>query len=511
MGTRTQTVVFTDLSGYTASVGRQDRQGVRELVASHEQIVVPVLEKRGGRVVKNLGDSFMVLFDAATDGVRACVDLVESLGDGHRFTIRAGIATGDVELIDGDAFGEAVNLAARILGKAPGGAVWMGPATHLCMNQAEVPWEPVAVMDFKGIAQAVNVYRAVPENTCWLPLAVREAIRGGSLIRWERGDPPPPCPPGSRVLLERFGPGTASLREAMALLPVLEPGSVYLATRHIAPSDRADWEGRGLGLVIAAPAALEAAVVRERRTQTIVGSSDTIIFEQESGAVLDLVLAGVALPQVPISDVVAGYTYDLMSDGRWLSRSTDAVARIDVSVDGVQLIPLAAGVLVDGKAGRIGEEILLSDGARVTTDKVTIVYRDLAGDDGPYVGMLVADGPRRLPVGMGQSVEIGREPAAPGLALPDRPGQGNIRWCMGGRAAKAREGGFTLDRALAGRRHAALKVGLSGPELEGIHDRCPTYVVREAGIEVVTGAVPARLDDLFVMGTSVISIREPGT
>ena len=63
MATRTQTVVFTDLTGYTNTVSRSDREALRELIASHEQLVAPVIERFGGRIVKNLGDSYMALFD----------------------------------------------------------------------------------------------------------------------------------------------------------------------------------------------------------------------------------------------------------------------------------------------------------------------------------------------------------------------------------------------------------------------------------------------------------------
>ena len=62
MATRTLTVVFTDLSNYTASVGRSNREAIRDLIADHEQTVIPVVEARGGRIVKNLGDSYMALF-----------------------------------------------------------------------------------------------------------------------------------------------------------------------------------------------------------------------------------------------------------------------------------------------------------------------------------------------------------------------------------------------------------------------------------------------------------------
>ena len=139
--TRTHTVVFTDLTGYTNTVSRSDREALRELIASHEMLVAPVVERFGGRIVKNLGDSYMALFDSATDAVRACQVLVENITREGRFSIRAGVATGDVEVIDGDAFGDTVSLAARILAKCPDAEVWL-PGTFACMNSRRSPGSP---------------------------------------------------------------------------------------------------------------------------------------------------------------------------------------------------------------------------------------------------------------------------------------------------------------------------------------------------------------------------------
>lgn len=62
--TRTLTVVFTDMVNYTKTVSASDREGIRNLLTLHEQRVGPVLKKHRGRIVKNIGDSFMALLRA---------------------------------------------------------------------------------------------------------------------------------------------------------------------------------------------------------------------------------------------------------------------------------------------------------------------------------------------------------------------------------------------------------------------------------------------------------------
>ena len=60
--TQTVTIMFTDIAGYTASVNSMQREDIRRLVERHEQIVTGFLRSKGGEVVKNLGDSYMIIF-----------------------------------------------------------------------------------------------------------------------------------------------------------------------------------------------------------------------------------------------------------------------------------------------------------------------------------------------------------------------------------------------------------------------------------------------------------------
>ena len=137
--TATRTVLFTDLTDYTAKVSGTDREGLRRILREHEEMVRPIVERRSGRIVKNIGDSFLCMFPAATDAVRASLEIQEKTRKSEAPVIRIAITTGDVEEIDGDAFGEPVNIAARILGIAPGGEIWFGMGTRVCMNDAEIP------------------------------------------------------------------------------------------------------------------------------------------------------------------------------------------------------------------------------------------------------------------------------------------------------------------------------------------------------------------------------------
>jgi class 3 adenylate cyclase len=170
------TVLFTDLADYTASVRRSDRQGIRHLIVAHESQVASVLESHGGRVVKNMGDSFMALFGAATDAVRAGLALSQSLESSEMLKLRVAMATGDVEEISNDFFGDAVNLASRILLVTPVRQVWFSHSTMLSLNQVEIPHESVGLFTFKGFFGEAQVFRVVGEGQAFLPEPVASVI-----------------------------------------------------------------------------------------------------------------------------------------------------------------------------------------------------------------------------------------------------------------------------------------------------------------------------------------------
>src|SRR4051794_36087525 len=98
------TVLFTDICGSTRQAAELGDQAWRELLDRHNQLVREELERWRGREVKTLGDGFVATFDGPARGVRcahAIVDRVRSLG----LEVRAGLHTGECELLDGDVTG----------------------------------------------------------------------------------------------------------------------------------------------------------------------------------------------------------------------------------------------------------------------------------------------------------------------------------------------------------------------------------------------------------------------
>ena len=85
----------------------------RELVARHDELMRAELERHRGREVKTMGDGFLATFDGPARGIRcarAVADAVRTLD----MELRAGLHTGECELVGDDITGMAVNIGARI-------------------------------------------------------------------------------------------------------------------------------------------------------------------------------------------------------------------------------------------------------------------------------------------------------------------------------------------------------------------------------------------------------------
>jgi uncharacterized protein (TIGR00369 family) len=115
-------VLFTDLVDSTARARDLGDTRWRELLAEHHALVRRQLELHKGREVKTTGDGFLATFDSPTRAV-ACARAIRLGLTRLDLEIRAGIHTGECELVGGDVAGVAVHVASRIQSAAQPGEI----------------------------------------------------------------------------------------------------------------------------------------------------------------------------------------------------------------------------------------------------------------------------------------------------------------------------------------------------------------------------------------------------
>jgi len=107
------TVLFTDIVGATQKAADLGDRRWRELLEEHHSVVRRELGRFRGREIDTTGDGFLAAFDGPARAVRcarAAIDSVRPLG----LSIRAGLHTGECEVIDEKLSGIAVHIGARV-------------------------------------------------------------------------------------------------------------------------------------------------------------------------------------------------------------------------------------------------------------------------------------------------------------------------------------------------------------------------------------------------------------
>ena len=157
-----RSVIFADLTGSTSAFEALGNERATRVVTRLTQLMGEACALHQGRVVKTLGDGVLAVFERARDAVDAMVDLqrtprARNTRSSPHLTlqIKVGMASGEVLLVDGDCFGEPVNLAARLCDLAAPGEIWatqaLGDAVGPPPGVRVRPLGPIAI---RGLADA---------------------------------------------------------------------------------------------------------------------------------------------------------------------------------------------------------------------------------------------------------------------------------------------------------------------------------------------------------------------
>jgi class 3 adenylate cyclase len=143
-------VGFADLSGFTALTERLTLGELSGVLTTFGSTASDVVHAHDGRVVKLLGDAVMWVNVDANHLAEVALRLVEHPAAAHAgIQVRAGLAYGPVLALDGDYFGSAVNLAARLVAHAePGQILAAHQVTDQLTGWSSLPLEPVNLRGF---------------------------------------------------------------------------------------------------------------------------------------------------------------------------------------------------------------------------------------------------------------------------------------------------------------------------------------------------------------------------
>lgn len=174
------TVVFADVSGFTALSEKLDPEKVRELLNACFDWLIPVVQKYDGTIDKFIGDEIMALFgaplaheDDAERALRAALEMMEAIAAFNlkyhtKLGLHLGINTGLVvagqiggqRRSDYSVMGDAVNLAARLEDASSEGEIFVGRATHRLTSRV-FEFEALPSIKLKGKEAPVKLHRLI--------------------------------------------------------------------------------------------------------------------------------------------------------------------------------------------------------------------------------------------------------------------------------------------------------------------------------------------------------------
>ena len=153
------TVLFTDLVGSTARVAELGDERWRALRRNHDDTVRHALARHGGREVDQAGDGFLATFDGPGRAVRCALAIVAEL-ERLELDVRAGVHTGEVEVVDEKIGGIAVHIGARVAALGGAGEVLVTRTVKDLTAGSGIEFEARGAHELRGVPGEWELFAA---------------------------------------------------------------------------------------------------------------------------------------------------------------------------------------------------------------------------------------------------------------------------------------------------------------------------------------------------------------
>jgi pimeloyl-ACP methyl ester carboxylesterase len=145
-----RTVLFTDIVASTQHAAAAGDERWRAVLDRFGEITAEHTKQFGGTVIKSTGDGHLTTFDGPTQAIR-CAEALRADAETLGIEIRAGIHTGECELLDTDIGGLAVHIAARILGQAGAGEILVSRTVRDLVVGSGTGFEDRGPVELRGV------------------------------------------------------------------------------------------------------------------------------------------------------------------------------------------------------------------------------------------------------------------------------------------------------------------------------------------------------------------------
>ena len=155
------TVLFTDIVGSTARAAELGDARWRELLEAHHALIRRQLVRFRGKELDTAGDGFFASFDGPARAIRCACAITEAVRE-LDLEVRAGLHTGECEVLDGKVGGIAVHIGARVASEAEPGEVLVSGTVRDLVAGSGLEFRERGVAELKGVPGEWRLYAVEP-------------------------------------------------------------------------------------------------------------------------------------------------------------------------------------------------------------------------------------------------------------------------------------------------------------------------------------------------------------
>jgi class 3 adenylate cyclase len=161
-GMLTLTTMFIDLASFTTLTSALGDEAGAQMLDRFSELVRQAAVRYDGKLVKQIGDAFMLVFGDATDALHCGLDVRDAAASEPDFpAVRLGAHTGEVLYREGDYVGTNINIAARVAALAERGQFAVTASTRRAADiNANLRYDPLGPHHLKGIPEDIEVFDA---------------------------------------------------------------------------------------------------------------------------------------------------------------------------------------------------------------------------------------------------------------------------------------------------------------------------------------------------------------
>ncbi len=153
------TIMFTDIVTSTQRASELGDRAWSDLLARHNEVIRGLLRRFRGQEVDTAGDGFLATFDGPARAVR-CAQTIASSIAGLGLEVRAGVHTGEVQVVDDDIRGLAVHVGARVAALADASEVLVSSTVRDLVAGSGIVFEDRGEHDLKGVPDRWHLFAA---------------------------------------------------------------------------------------------------------------------------------------------------------------------------------------------------------------------------------------------------------------------------------------------------------------------------------------------------------------